>query len=241
MNNTNENNEKILAIFHNKCEELGLWYSLSNLSLLKTKSDAVKNDNNIVEVMMKIEDYNQFLKVNHDHLIDNLTRNDYYYTSPFFFIKDLSSIIKINLIIRANVKKTEKIYTRKNLLRQKIGYYKSIKKAKNFISFWNKLWFGFFNLFYSYLTWYEISSNIYDNENFQGYFVVDSFQLNVNLNWIPSLTMKRIPVQYGNITTYLPEEWEVLLIKRYGADWKENPILERKMKFNFIFDDFIKH
>ena len=53
--------------------------------------------------------------------------------------------------------------------------------------------------------------------------------------------MKRIPVQYGNITTYLPEEWEVLLIKRYGADWKENPILERKMKFNFIFDDFIKH
>ena len=72
MNSANENDEKILAIFHNKCEELGLWYSLSNLSLLKTKSDAVKNDNNIVEVMMKIEDYNQFLKVNHDHLIDNL-------------------------------------------------------------------------------------------------------------------------------------------------------------------------
>ena len=86
-----------------------------------------------------------------------------------------------------------------------------------------------------------LNTKIYDNENFQGYFVVDSFQLNVNLNWIPSLTMKRIPVQYGNITTYLPEEWEVLLIKRYGADWKENPILERKMKFNFIFDDYIKH
>lgn len=241
MNNTNENNEKILTIFHNKCEELGLWYSLSNLSLLKTKSDAIKNDNNIVEIMMKIEDYNQFLKVHYNNLIDNLTRNDYYYTSPFFFTEDLSSIIKINLLIRANVKKTEKFYTRKNLLRQKIGYYKSIKKANNFISFCNKLWFSFCNLFYSYLTWYEISSNIYDNENFQGYFIVDSFQLNVNLNWIPSLTMKRIAIQYGNITTYIPEEWEILLIKRYGADWKEGPVLERKIKFNFIFDDFIKH
>ena len=75
MNNTNENNEKIWAIFHNKCEELGLWYSLSNLSLLKTKSDAVKNDNNIVEVMMKIEDYNQ-----------KLFQKFFYYLLKFFFV-----------------------------------------------------------------------------------------------------------------------------------------------------------
>ncbi len=241
MDNTNKNNEKILTIFHKKCEELGLWYSLSNLSLLKMHTNIKLDDDNVVEVMMKVEDYNQFLKANYDNLIDNLTRNDYYYTSPFFFVKELSSIIKINLIISANIKKTEKIYTWNNLLRQKIGYYKSLKGTKNFIVFLKKLWFNFCNLFYSYLTWCEISSHIYNNENFQGYFLIDSFRPNINLNWIPSLTMNRISIQYGNITTFYLEEWEILLIKRYGIDWKENPILEKKINFNFILDDFIKH
>ena len=53
--------------------------------------------------------------------------------------------------------------------------------------------------------------------------------------------MNRISIQYGNITTFYLEEWEILLIKRYGIDWKENPILEKKINFNFILDDFIKH
>lgn len=239
MNNLDQDNEKILAIFHQKCEELKLWYSLINLSLLKTKTDIILNNTNVIEVMMTIEDYNKFVKVNFDNLIDNLTRNDYYYTSPFFVVNNLNSIIKINLIIKANIKKTEKIYTHKNLLRQKISYYKSIKKTKNFISFWNKLWFKFCNLFYSPLTWYEVSSNIYDNENYQGYFMVDSFQSNINLNWIPSLTMKRVSIDYGNIKTFLPEEWEILLIKRYGIDWKDDPILERPIHFNFILEEFV--
>ncbi len=242
MKNESQSNYEILHIFHKKCKELNLWYTLANKSLLQFKTSAIKfNNPKIIEIMMTIEDYSKFLKNNYDNLIDNLTLNNYYYTSPFFFQPNMDSIIKINLLIKANIKETESIYSRINLIKQKIGYYKSIKNIKTIGLFFKKNWYKFLNIFWGYLTWYEISSNIYDNENFHGYFVVDSFKPNINLNWIPSLTMKREKIVYENIPSYIPQEWDLILSKKYGIDWQNNPIVEKSINFDFIFDEFIKH
>ncbi|MBD5423212.1 MAG: hypothetical protein HDR43_01825 [Mycoplasma sp.] len=241
MNNLEKNNYNILRSFNEKCEKLNIWYSLSNSSLLnyKTNNDFLGN-NEIIEIMMPVEDYNKFLHHNYENIIDNLTKNNYFYTNPFYFENDSSIIIKINLLIKSSIKKTEKCYSIKNLIRQKISYFRSKKSISNFFEFIKKSWYEFWNIFYSPLTWHEISSNIYD-EDFNGYFLVDSFSQNINRNWIPSLTKRTEKVEWNGINTYILKEWDIYLCKKYGNDWRTNPILKRDIDFKFIYSDFIMH
>lgn len=176
MDKNKVNNIEILNNFHEKCTSLKIWYSLSNLSLLsyQTENKFTSNNPNVIEVMMDIDSYNKFFRENQKNIIDNLSRNDYFYSNPIYFEANCEVIIKINLLIQANIKKTEKFYSIKNLIRQNIGYYRSKGYFSSFKDFLLKLTFNFFDLFYSPLLWHEISSHIYEKNNFQGYFIVDS-------------------------------------------------------------------
>lgn len=243
MDKNKVNNIEILNNFHEKCTSLKIWYSLSNLSLLsyQTENKFTSNNPNVIEVMMDIDSYNKFFRENQKNIIDNLSRNDYFYSNPIYFEANCEVIIKINLLIQANIKKTEKFYSIKNLIRQNIGYYRSKGYFSSFKDFLLKLTFNFFDLFYSPLLWHEISSHIYEKNNFQGYFIVDSFRPNINQNWIPSITGQVIEVEWNNTTTYVLKEWEMYLTKKYSYDWKNNPNLSKEKDFSFIFDNYIKH
>ena len=227
----------ILQNFENKCNEIKVWYSLSGTSLLEAKSEREYNQN-VIEVMMLAEHYNRFVSAFSTNIIDSLTSDSYFYSLPFYFEPGNNIVIKINLLVKASIKKAEKTYSLINLIRQRVGYYKSIKSASSFKqSFW-KSFYSVVGLFISPLTWQEISSSMFVEEQ-NGYFLIDSFKPNINKNWIPSLTFKRNDAIWKNQKTKVLKEWELVLIKRYGRDWAKSPELEKNPEtFEWISQHF---
>lgn len=235
-----QNNLSILNSFNEKCNKNNIWYSLSGLSLLDYQSKKNYSQKNIIEIFMTVDSYKKLLFFFHDNIIDSITKNNYFFTNPFYFEKELNEVIKINLLIKANIKKTEKYYSIKNLIRQKIGFYKSSnKELKGFLNSIKRTFYSFLNLFWSPLTWQEVCSNIYDDE-YRGYFIIDSFSDNINKNWIPSITMEREQINWNDSYTYIFKEWNVFLNKRYGFDWQKKPIISNK-KFDYFWINKIKH
>ena len=223
----------ILDSFHEKCESNGLWYSLSGISLLNSKSKKKYSQNNLIEVMMPLEDYYKFNNLYKNNIYDSLIDNNYFFMCPFYFEEDNEVKIKINILIPADTKKTEKFYTRKNYLRQQIGYYKSLKNFPNFSFKFKRIFYKTLGLFMSPLTWQEISSNIF-SEKYNGYFIVNSFKPNINENWLPSLTIKREEIKWFETKTKILKEWNVFLIKKYGFDWENKPdFVKESIYFNW--------
>ncbi len=236
---------KILQEFHKTCEENNIWYSISGQTLLKIKNndfDQQKNSN-FFEVMMDVESYKKLFEIKNKNIIDTHSRSDYFFTNPFYFIEGSNEVIKINIIVEANVRKTERIYSLKNLLRQRVGYYKSLKIIN--ANFENNDWFKknlyrFISLFLSPISWQEICLKIYDKK-FNGYFHIDSLKPNVNKNWIPSLTKQRKKINWNGVDLFIVDEWESLLIKWFGNDWNANPEIDNKgFNFNLTLEE-IKH
>lgn len=89
--------------------------------------------------------------------------------------------------------------------------------------------------FYSNLTWYEIYSNIFDKK-YNGYFIVDDFRLNINQNWIPSITKKTIELNFLGLKCMVFSEYNVFLNRRYGIGWKEGKIkkLPKALSFHWV-------
>lgn len=236
-NTTNESKNNILDSFDEKCRELDIWYSLGGMDLLKLKSEnIIEKNENIIEIMMFVEHYNKFVNAFPLNIIDTLTMSNYFYLCPFYFDGKSDKVIKINLLARASVEKTENFYSIKNILRQKIGYYKSVKKIKNRKELFKKVLYKFLGLMLSPLTWQEVSSSIFIEKQ-NGFFVIDDFRPNINQNWIPSITFKRSEVEYLGQKTKILKEWELLLTKKYGKEWKTTPIFSNKnIDFDFIYD-----
>lgn len=227
----------ILDSFDEKCKELDIWYSLGGMDLLSLKSENnVEKSENVIEIMMLVEHYNKLVNAFPLNIIDTLTMSNYFYLCPFYFDKKSSKIIKINLLARASIKKAENFYSIKNIIRQKIGYYKSIEKPKNNKDLSKKLFYKFLGIMMSPLTWQEVSSSIFIEKQ-NGFFVIDDFRPNINQNWIPSITFKRSDVEYLGQKTKILKEWELFLTKKYGKEWKTTPIITNKnMNFDFIYD-----
>lgn len=213
----------ILKSFDQKCRKNKIWYSLSNLTLLSAKTNKTYGSSKIVEVMMDSESYNKFSNLYNKNILDSTTRSDFYFSNPFYFENDFNCLIKINLIIKGNIKKTEKFYSIKNWQRQGIGFFKTIKNKKlNWKHIIQKAYFKFLNLFWSPLLHTEIDSKIYD-EKYNGFFVINSFSKDINKNWIPTLTMKLDEIEWHGINFLIVEENELILSKQYGLDWKTIP------------------
>lgn len=220
--------QTLLKSFVDKCKKEKIWYSLSNNSLLNAKSNKHFAGSNVVEIMMTTNSFKKLMKFYLSNIIDPSTKSDFYFTSPFYIEKGINAAIKINILIEANVKKAEKFYSYKNLLRQQIGFYKT-KTSSNQL---RKVFFKFMGYFFSPLTWQEISSNIYDDK-YEGFFLVDNFSFNINKNWIHALNKKRETIKWLDIDVDIIKESEVFLIKKYGFEWKTNPKIP---KFIVYFD-----
>ncbi len=237
---SNNINIEALKYFANICDKYDIWYTVIGNTLLNIKSEKKFTSNNIIEVGMSIDSFRKLINYASSFILDSSVRNDFFYSNPFFVDKEQNHYVKIIIFTESKIEKIQKFYSIKNLLRQKIGLYKTnYKYVKGFNNYFKKTFFSFLNLFWSPLIWQEICSNVYD-EKFNGYFLIDSFKPNINKNWLPSISFDREEVVIDkNVKIYIFKEWETFLSKRYGLDWKTNPILEKET--NYIWLNNIKH
>ncbi len=219
----------ILKSFLLKCKEHKIWYSVGGESLLNLKNNELKTDQKYIEIFMLNDDFDRFQNLFPNNILSSHISSDYLFTSPIYFENKEESFIKISLLVRASIKKTEKFYTLKNITRQKISFYESFQNASSFLDKTKKKYYKFLTLFYSPLSYEEIISNVYDKENYQGFFIIDSLKPNINKNWIPALSFKLTKENWNNLELNIMNEWEVFLIKRYGNDWNKNPVEYKKL------------
>ena len=221
--NTEKSFMSILKSFDQKCRKNKIWYSLSNLTLLSAKTNKTYGCPKIVEVMMDSKSYNKFFKLYNENILDSRTRSEFYFSNPFYFENNFEYLIKINLIIKGSIEKTEKFYSIKNWQRQEIGFFKTAKNKKlNWKHKIQKIYFKFLNLFWSPLLHTEIESKIYD-EKYNGFFIVNSFSKDINKNWIPTLTMELEEITWNEEKLLIIKESDLILNKQYGFDWQTIP------------------
>lgn len=221
----------ILNSFLNKCYENQIWFSLAGKTLLSaiTNKNYYKSDH-YLEVFMTFESFDQLKNKYNENIIDSTNTLDYFYLNPIYVEKDINKLIKINILIPASIKKTEKFYSLKNSKRQKIGYWKYRNYDRGFLK---KFWYNkIMSKFLSPLLWEEIYANIY-SDKFEGYFVVDEFQSNINNHWIPSITFKMQNVNFLSINCPILKESKLYLQKKFGLNW-QNFAENKPNKFNFL-------
>lgn len=232
-NKISTNNIEILIFFDNLCQKNKIWYSLSNTTLLESQIGKAIQENEIINVMMTVKSYKKLLKIANDNIVDSSKSSDYFLLNPFFISKEINGIIKINILVKSSIKKAEKNYTIKNLIRQKVGYYKNLKGNINFKNKIKKIFYKVIGLFFSPLTWIEVCSKIYD-ENYEGYFLIESFKPNINQNWLHSLTMETKRIKWNNVETQIIIESDIYLKKNYGLNWKKKNIVEKSIDFSYL-------
>lgn len=226
------NYHQILLSFSNKCKENSIWYSLGGKSLLSAMTSInYFNQDDYLEVFMSLDSFKKLQALFPKNVVDSNSKNRYYFLTPFFVEPNCPIVIKINILVPAGIKKSEKFYTIKNLIRQQIGFWSSYNEEK----YWfKKLMYKFLSLFFSNLTWYEVYATMYD-EKYNGYFVVDSFAKNINQHWIPSVTFRTKNISFVNIECPIIEESEIYLNKRFGFKWKDEfNANDKSLDFNWV-------
>ena len=221
--------QRTLNSFNEKCKENQLWFSLANKSLLSalTQNNYFETDD-FIEVFMTEKSFIELQSKYKDFVISPNNNVNFWYTNPFFIEPSSPIVIKIIIIVPADIKKTQKFYNLKNAQRQLIGYHLSNETNKNF---WFKTFYSFLANIWSALVWEEIYANIY-TEKYQGFFTIDDLFLYVNQNWIPNLTFRMKEVDFLSLTCPIIDEAEIFLTKRYGWDWDKKKEFKFK-SFNF--------
>lgn len=217
-------NIEILKNFHNKCEENKIWYSLCGFSLLDCKLNKNEIMDNTIEIFMTEDSYKIFKNMFNENIFDSSINNSYFYLCPIYFEKNSNIVIKINLLVKAGIKKTEKYYSIRNMWREKIGFYKSIKGKTNFFTI---CWYKFLNIFCSPLIWQEVASKIYDEKN-GGFFLIDSFIPNINENWIQSISFNVEKCKWLDVEVNVFEEYDNYLKKRFSINWEKEAFNKKK-------------
>lgn len=238
--NSNQNDKNlIIKEFDKKCKENNIWYSLVNISLLEAMSNTILTNNNFVEVMMSIESFSKMKKKFEKNILDISINSDFCFFIPIYFDPKFKSIIKISILVPANINKTQKVYSIKNLIRQKISFFNFLKfNNLNFEMKLKKIFYKFLNLFLSPINWIEIYSNIYD-ENYDGYFLIDSFNKNINKKWLHTLTKNLLNVNWISNDVLVIEENDIFLKKNYGLNWNKTPKLYKDYNYELIKNQII--
>lgn len=232
--------KNILFSFVKKCKENNIWFSLSNKTLLSSLTEInYFNQDDYLEVFMLLNDFEKLKTLFPNNIIDPKDKDNFYALNPFFVDEISNVVIKINILVPASIKKTEKFYSFRNKRRQQIGYWASFKSK----SYWyKKIYYSLWRMIDSNLSWFEIYTNIY-NEKYNGYFIVDNFSLNINQNWIPSLTKEVENINFLDIECPILKEYEVFLNRRYGLMWKEkiSKKNQTKIEYKWIKETYFKN
>lgn len=234
--NNNLQHQNILKSFTKKCLDEKIWFALAGKTLLSSLTNEKYHLNDdYLEVFMTFESFELFRQKFPENIIDSTNVFNYQYLNPFYIEPSENILIKINIIVPASIKKSEKFFSLKNKKRQWIGYWVFNKHSKKFFS---KVYYKFLSLFYTPLLWQEVYSNIY-KEKYEGFFVIDNFDLNINTNWIPSITFDMKSINFLEIECPIIKESELYLIKRFGFDWNSDFKLKEKTKsFNWIIKQY---
>ena len=224
--------QSTLRSFRQKCYDNQIWFSLANKALLSalTRQNYFQSDDHL-EVFMTLEGFTTLQSRHYEHIVAPSTNANFWYSSPFYIDPYSPIVIKINIIVPANIKKTERFYSRKNQMRQTIGYWNSNEWSKSWLKRW---YYNLWGFWWAALVWEEAYTSIY-SEKFQGFFIIDNFGLNVNQNWIPNLTFQTRNIEFLQLECPIIQEAETFLIKRYGWKWQDKLFLKGKsLPFNWV-------
>jgi hypothetical protein len=103
--------KKVLTHFVSACEQNNLWYSLANNTLLgaMTNTDYFANIG-ILEVFVTNETFMSLKDKYPDNIIDFTSSDNFFLSTPFFFIPNVHKFIKIILLVPTSVDKVNKVY-----------------------------------------------------------------------------------------------------------------------------------
>ena len=227
-----ESFQKTLESFIQKCKEKQIWFSLINKSLLSAMSqiDYFLEDD-YLEVLMTYQSFEKLQSHYKDFVVSPNNNINFWYSNPFFVEPKSQIVIKINIVVPANIKKAQRFYNPKNRLRQKIGYWNSNEQTNRIVT---RKFFNFLGRICSALVWEEVYTKIY-HDRYQGFFIIDDFRLNINQNWLANLTFRMENVEFLGLTCPIIEEAKTFLVKHYGWNWNEKMELKTKtISFGWI-------
>ena len=207
---------QILESFDSKCRKHNIWYSLAGkLVLSLEKNNKLYLEENILEVFMSANSFNQFKSFFAQNVVDSTTQNNYFFSNPIYWEQDVSVMIKINIIVPAKAEKAERFYSLRNLRRQINGYWLSQGNQKAFKNKFLATYALLTSFIWPPLTWKEIYSNINDEKKYNGYFIIEDMRGNINTHWIPALSFDLSEIEFAGRSFFVIKEYKTYLQKKF--------------------------
>ncbi len=223
----NEKNKyyKTLKSFTIICNENKLWYSLANDTLLSAKTNINYFENSdILEVFITNETYVFLSKKFKSNLVDFTNSNNFYLPTPFFYTKDNSQFIKLIIIIPTNITNVKKLY--KNKIKNNYSNLLTFKKGYNI---YTKTIFFILKIFSFCLVPLDNKQafNLLYDENFRGFFAINSLNEKPIMNWFPNLSFQVVEIPFLGLKTNIIKECDKFLLIRYGEKWNDGINISR--------------
>lgn len=227
---------EILKKFVDICNELNIWYSMDEKSLLLLFSNKdFINNLDCHSVMMTLDGY-ETLKANYsNNVLDNINNSEYR-ALQCKFVENNSDIysdqpfININLLIPTKIDKLRKVINFKNRYLSSLNNILSYKDT-NILGIKTKLFFNkLLKRHFSPLTFKSLYNEIYD-EHFEGYIVTKNI-INKTLysKWIPNLSFKTLEKDLNDLPLKIIYEYETYLKNMYGENYPSYIVKESNIR-----------
>ncbi len=173
----------------------------------------------ILEVFVTNETFMSLKDKYPDNIIDFTSSDNFFLSTPFFFIPNVHKFIKIILLVPTSVDKVNKVYNWKNKVKYNYSNFLTFKKGYNIST---KLIFSTLKVFSIF--WCPIEQNkLYDSlyhEDYRGFVAINSLNESSYQNWFPNLTFEMEDVVFLDIKTKVIKEYDKFLIARYDKSWQ---------------------
>ncbi len=232
INELNNNYKEVFAKFLSICDDNNLWYSLANNTLLSAKTNNNYFENiDIMEVFVTNETF-IFLKSNYkNNLIDFTCSDNFYLSTPFFYIKNNNKFIKIIIIVPTTIKQVDKFYKLKNKIKFNYSNLLTFKKGYNLSTQFSFFWLKMFSCFFVPMEQNNFYDSLYSDKH-TGFLGINSLNEQSAKNWFPNLTFKVEKVLFLDLNVKIIKEYDSFLSTRYGEDWR-NGIAIKPLHFNY--------